>query len=156
MDFLGITIAESNQTYVSPNVFILPIGIEYFFDETLTIKFPEYKPTYALFRGNGKYFGQPNKFNVNVNLLYEWLQKDVIIRSPPRFKIDIRINDISTGQTKLKGVSDRITGINILDENFLIDLKSGDEISIVLTKAKSDMEDYILIKVNSYYRFTQF
>ena len=156
MDFLGITTVESNTNYIQPNVFILPVNMEYFFDESLTIKFPEYKPTYTLFKGNGRYFGQTNKFNLTINLLYEWVQHETVIRSPPRFKIDILINNISTGQKKSCGVADKINANNILDENFLIDLNSGDEISIVLSKAKDDAEDYILIKANSYYRFTMF
>ena len=156
MDFLGITAVEASQNYIIPNVFILPVDLEFYFDETLIIKFPEYKPTYNTFKANGKYFGVANKYNLNINLLYEWVQKGTQIKAPPRFKIDIRINGISTGQTKSKGVADKINANNILDENFLIDLSNGNEITIVLTKAKEDLEDYILIKSNSYYRFTQF
>ena len=143
--FGGSTILGFLQD-AGPYLFILIKDTEYHFENELKIEFDLYRKTQTF---NKNQYKGPNKqkYSLNVNLNYEWLL-DVDTRTAPRFKINVYVNE-NLIQSKAHGVYDRLNHVNILDENFILDLNTNDNISITLTQ--NDNDD-IRIKANSFYR----
>ena len=132
----------------SPSLFILMEDTEYRFINELEIVFDLYRKT-QIFK-NQQYKGSnKQKYSLNVNLNYEWIL-DADTRTAPRFKINVYVNE-KLIQSKSHGVYDRLNHVNILDENFILDLNTNDTIRITLEQ--NDNDD-IIIKANSFYRFT--
>ena len=143
--FGGSTILGFLQD-AGPYLFILIKDTEYHFENELKIEFDLYRKTQTFIKNQYK---GPNKqkYNLNVNLNYEWLL-DADTRTAPRFKINVYVNEMLI-QTKSHGVYDRLNHVNILDENFILDLNTNDTIRITLEQ--NDNDD-INIKANSFYR----
>ena len=145
--FGGSTILGFLQD-TNPFLFILLEDTEFRFEHVLDIEFPLYRKTQTF--DKNQYKGQNNqKYSLNVNLNYEWIL-DADTRIAPRFKINVYVNE-KLIQTKAHGVYDRLNHVNILDENFILDLNRNDTIRITLVQ--SDNDD-ISIKKNSFYKVT--
>ena len=148
MDIFGGSTILGFLQNAGPFLFILMEDTEFRFVNELDINFEVYRDTRIFV--NGQYRGlNKQKYSLNVNLNYEWIL-DAETRIAPRFKINVYVNEKLT-QSKSHGVYDKLNHVNILDENFILDLNTNDTVRISLEQ--SDNDD-ISIKANSFYRFT--
>jgi len=152
---------DSQIIYRGPFLFLLLEDTDYHFVNELNIIFKRFKSQASITSsafdktfieyGNSsiQYKGEKDKYNLNINLRYEWLI-DPDSRTAPRFQLNIEVNSVIRF-TKAHGVYDRLKQTNILDENFIIDLYKNDIIRISLVQ---DDNDDINIKANSFYKIS--
>ena len=150
MNIFGGSIRHSQSMIQDsgPYLFILLEETEYHFVNELDIEFPSYRNTQVFLKNQYK-GSNKQKYNLNVNLNYEWLL-DADTRTAPRFEIKVYVAE-KLIHSKVHGVYDRLNHVNILDENFILDLNTNDTIRITLVQ--SDNDD-ISIKKNSFYKVT--